>query len=223
MLRKPGKLRYDIPKAYWLIALLNTLAKLLSSIVAEGLSFLTEKHQLIPPMHFGGWPGRTTTDSLHLLVDTIKAVWRRRQVVSVLFLDIEGAFPNAVTPRLLHNLHKSWVPEVYVSFISNMLMGRHTQLRFDDHVSSWIGLDNSIGQGDPLSMLLYLYFNSDVLEVLRGRNEMGLGYVNDMALIAVTKDFMQAHQCLKQMMTRTGITHHNGEHSTFQNAHNLLH
>ena len=90
MLWKPGKPQYDIPKAYWLIALLNMLAKLLSSIMAEGLSFLTEAHQLIPPMHFGGWPGRTTMDSLHLLVDTIKAAWCRRRVISVLFLDIKG-------------------------------------------------------------------------------------------------------------------------------------
>ena len=30
VLRKPGKPRYDIPKAYWLVALVNTVAKLLS-------------------------------------------------------------------------------------------------------------------------------------------------------------------------------------------------
>ena len=56
-----------------------------------------------------------------------------------------------------------------------MLMGRRTQLKFDDYTSSWFMLDNSIGQGDPLSMLLYLYYNSDALEVLKGQNEMGLG------------------------------------------------
>ena len=137
-------------------------------------------------------------------MDTIKAAWRRHQVVSVLFLDIEGVFPNAVTPRLLHNLHKRRVPEVYVPFISNMLMGRHTQLQFDDHVSSWIELDNGIGLGDPLSVLLYLYYNLDILEVPMGHNEMGLGYVDDMALVAVAKDFTQAHRRLKQMMTQTG-------------------
>ena len=82
-------------------------------------------------------------DSLHLLVDTIKAAWHCHQVVSMLFLDIEGAFPNAVTTRLLHNLCKRQVPEVYISFISNMLTGCHTQLQFDDHVSSWFGLDTA--------------------------------------------------------------------------------
>ena len=73
-------------------------------------------------------------------------------------------------------------------------------------MSSWIELDNGIGQGDPLSMLLYLYYNSDMLEVLTGRNEMGLGYVDDMALVVVAKDFTQAHQRLKQMMTQTGVS-----------------
>ena len=40
MLCKPGKPRYDIPKAHQPIALMNTLGKLLSVIVAEDLSFM---------------------------------------------------------------------------------------------------------------------------------------------------------------------------------------
>ena len=135
--------------------------------MAEGLSYLTENHQLIPSTHFIGHPSRSTTDSLHLLVDTIKAAWRCRQVVSVLFLDVDGAFPNVVTPRLLHNLRKRRVPEVYVSYVNSMLTGHWTQLKFDDYTSSWFKLDNGMGQGDPLSMLLYLYYNSDMLEVGR--------------------------------------------------------
>ena len=74
-----------------------------------------------------------------------------------------------------------------------MLTGLWTQLKFDDYTSSWFELDNGIGQGDPLSMLLYLYYNSDVLEVLKGRDEMGLGYVDDMALVTVASNFRRAH------------------------------
>ena len=129
---------------------------------------MIEAHQLIPSTHFGRRPGHTTTDSLHLLVDTIKATWRCYQVISVLFLDVKGAFPNAVTSHLLHSLQKRRVPEAYVSLINNMLMGCHTQLKFNNYTSSWFTLDNGIGQGDPLSMILYLYYNSDALEVLKG-------------------------------------------------------
>jgi ribonuclease HI len=202
VIRKPGKTRYDMPKAYRPIALLNTMAKLLSAIVAEEITHMTEKHQLLPMNHFGGRPGRTTTDSLHLLTDTIKAAWRRKQVVSVMFLDIEGAFPNAVTSSLLHNLRKRGIPEVYATFVRNMLTGRRTRLKFDDYISDWHELNNGIGQGDPLSMILYLYYNADVLDIPQGKHEMGLGYVDDKALIAIDKTFEKAHHTLKRMMTR---------------------
>ena len=165
VLRKPGKPRYNIPKAYQPVVLVNTIAKLLSSIVAKDIVHLTEAHSLLPANHFGGRPGRTMSDSLHLLVDTVKAAWWCKQVVSTLFLDIEGAFPNAVTDRLLHNLRKQRIPERYVVFVSSMLTGRRNRLKFDDYLSEWFHLDNVIVQGDPLSMILYLYYNADLLDI----------------------------------------------------------
>jgi len=57
ILRNPGKPRYDIPKSYQPIALLNTMVKLLTLIIAGELSYLMEKHQFLLPMHFRGRPG----------------------------------------------------------------------------------------------------------------------------------------------------------------------
>jgi hypothetical protein len=80
--------------------------------------------------------------------------------VSILYLDIEGAFLNAVTDRLLHNMRKRRVPEAYMKFVENLLTGRRTKLKSDSYMSDWFELDNSIGQGDPLSMVLYLFYNA---------------------------------------------------------------
>ena len=44
VLRKLGKPDYEIPKAYCPIALLCTIAKVLTAIMAEDLSHLVEKH-----------------------------------------------------------------------------------------------------------------------------------------------------------------------------------
>jgi len=106
ILRKPGKPRYNIPKAYRPIALLNTMWKVLMAVIAEQLTHTAELHQLLPANHFGGRPGRTTTDAMHLLLTNIKTSWRTGKISAVLFLDIEGAFPNAVPSRLIHNLRK---------------------------------------------------------------------------------------------------------------------
>jgi len=71
ILQKPGKPDYLQPKVYRPIALLNTTAKLLSAIVADRTSFILKTHNLLPSTHFGGRPGRSTKDSLHLLENTI--------------------------------------------------------------------------------------------------------------------------------------------------------
>ena len=77
-------------------------------------------------------------DAMHLLVLRIKAAWRSGKVAAVLFLDIKGAFPNAVPERLVHNLRKRRVPTKYTNFISNMLCDRVTMLRFDGYSSNAI-------------------------------------------------------------------------------------
>jgi hypothetical protein len=86
------------------MALLNTMWKVVTVVVASHITYITEKHQLLPANHFGGRPGWTTTDTMHLLVNKLKAAWHVGKVSLVLFLDIEGAFPNANPERLAYNL-----------------------------------------------------------------------------------------------------------------------
>ena len=104
VLCKPGKPSYQEPKAYHPIALLNTLGKLFSSIMADDLSHYCEMREVFPKNQFGGRPAQTTMDSMLLLMHTIKESWRQGNVASVLFLDIQGAFPNIVKEVLIHNM-----------------------------------------------------------------------------------------------------------------------
>ena len=46
-----------------------------------------------------------------------------------------------------------------------MLEGRTMHLKFDDFTSDPINIDNGIGQGDLLSMVLYQYYNADILDI----------------------------------------------------------
>jgi Reverse transcriptase (RNA-dependent DNA polymerase) len=204
VLRKPGKLKYDVAKAYRPIMLLNTMWKVLMAIVADQLMHGTEKYQLLPANHFGGRLGCTTTDAMHLLVHEIKTSWRNGKVTSVLFLDIEGAFPNAVPARLTHNLRKRSVPGKIVSFIHGMLQGRQTALKFDGYKSNPINIENGIGQGDPLSMVIYQYYNADLLEIPKADGEAAIAYVDDSIMAATARTFTETHDMLVDMMTREG-------------------
>ena len=202
VLRKPGKPDYAIPKAYRPIALLNTTGKLLTAVIADQLTYLLESNNLLPPTHFGGRPGCSTTDSLHLLEATIKNAWRAGKVASVLFLDIEGAFPNAVTNRLIHNMRKRRIPTSLTNFTERVLTGRRTKLSFDGFLSDWIPITNGIGQGDPLSMILYIIYNSDLVDVPKNKNETALAFVDDTAYLTIGADFASTHAALTDMLER---------------------
>jgi len=204
VLCKPGKPHYNVPKAYQLIALLNTMWKVLTAIVADQITFLTEKHQLLPKTHFGGRPGQTTTNMMHLLTLRIKAAWCAGKVAAVLFLDIEGAFPNAMPERLVHNLRKQKIPRKYTNFVSSMLHGRVTSLKFDGYTSAPIHIDNIIGQGDPLLMVLYQYYNADLLDIPSNKDEDAMAFVDNLFMLAIADTFTEAHETLADMMGREG-------------------
>ena len=205
ILCKPGKPNYSAPKGYHPIALLNTMAKLLSVIMADRTVYILETHNLLLATHFGGHPGHTTEDSLHLLESTVCNTWRQGKVASALFLDIEGAFPNAIMDRLLHNMKCRQLPPEIVEYTKQLLLGRKTRLRFDDYSSEWFDITNGIGQGDPLSMILYIIYSSDLVDIAKkSKGELVLAFVNNTVLIAVAKTFQETHMILHSMLERRG-------------------
>ena len=114
VLCKAGKPTYNVAKAYQPIGLLDMLGKLFSVLVARDLSYLAEKHGLLPATQFSSRPGRCTTDTMHPIVHKIKDAWRAKKVASILFLDIQAAFLNTVKDQLLHNMKSRRIPTTYI-------------------------------------------------------------------------------------------------------------
>ena len=83
-----------------------------------------------------------------------------------------------------------------------MLKDRSTVLKFDEYISDTITLNNGIGQGDPLSMALYQFYNTDLIEIPKNVDEEAIAYVDDAILIATGSDFVETHETLAEMMTR---------------------
>lgn len=80
------------------------------------------------------------------------------------------------------------------------------QLKFDSHLSDWIQIKNGIGQGDLLSMILYIIYDSDLVDIVAGhhKKEWTLAFVDDTAFIAIGSSFREMHTILKHMLERPG-------------------
>jgi len=143
------------------------------------ISFLVETHALLPAHHFGGRPGRTTEDAMTLLTENIHQAWKTGEIYSAVFMDVAGAFNNVHHERLIHNLRKRKVPEKIAKWIRNFLKDRTTKLRFNNATSQSISTPAGVPQGSPLSPLLYIFYNADLLDIPENQEELGLGFIDD--------------------------------------------
>ena len=56
-------------------------------------------------------------------------------------------------------------------------------------MSEWFNITNSIGQGNPLSMILYIIYDSDLVRTAKGRQELTLAFVDDTTFLAIGNTF----------------------------------
>ncbi len=208
VLRKPGKDDYTIPKAYRPIALEETLGKMLESAMVGWMTDTLEANGCLPEHHYGGRAGRCTVDLLLQLTQTIKDAWRRKQVVSVLYLDVSQAFPNVAHERLLERMEVMGLSNVVVSWTESFLSGRTTSLAFDDYTSEPVQVPTGVPQGSPLSIILYLIYSSSLLEIgsdIKEKNDKIYGFIGDMALVAVSNSMAENINKL-QKLAMEGLT-----------------
>lgn len=113
ILKKPRKEDYSLAGSYRPIALLNTLGKALETILAQRLSTLAENNNLLPAQQMGARRGKSTKTALELLVKSVHTIWdcNRKNMASLLSLDVVGAFDHVSHPRLLHNLRVKGILE----------------------------------------------------------------------------------------------------------------
>ena len=93
-LRKGGPRDFRLPKSYRPIALIQTLGKLLESVVAARISFAVEKHSLLPNTHLGGRKGISVDHAIQHILDRVRRAWGEKKVASMLLLDVSGAYDN---------------------------------------------------------------------------------------------------------------------------------
>jgi len=68
IMKKPRKPDYMAPSALRPIVLSDGMASLLNSYQTEEIATMCETHNILPANHFSARPGRTTTDSIHMLI-----------------------------------------------------------------------------------------------------------------------------------------------------------
>lgn len=185
-LRKSQKEDYTLPGAYWPISLLATLEKMLESLIAQRISFMVEEYLLLTYNHFGGLRQKTIIDALLVLQEKIYQAWKDKNVLSFITLDVKGAFNGVATEVLLYQLQKRRLPEKIVCWIKSFCENRKATVTINREASNISALSQAgLPQGSPLSPILYLFFNSSLVEGVINKNKCSLAFIDDFTAWAV--------------------------------------
>ena len=138
VLKKSRKKNYSLAKSYCPIALLDMLGKVLKTIFSQRLSDLAKIHDLLPAQQMEACRKRSTEIALELLVETVHTVWdcNRKNVTSLLSLDMAEAFDHISHPWLLHNLKSKSVLEYITQWTRSFPTERSTSMTLGRHTSN---------------------------------------------------------------------------------------
>ena len=188
---KPNKPDYTIPKAYRPIALLNTLGKLLTKILANRLQHDAAEFGLLHRDQFGGVKGHSTIDAGLVLTDFISEHRERGWHTSICAVDVAQFFPSlshAVMCRILQQLGFS---QVIVTLIESYFRDRVTTYKWDSAQSKQYDFSLGTPQGDCLSPILSALYISVAIkkvfpETMPPSSTRCLFYVDDGTIITAS-------------------------------------
>jgi hypothetical protein len=160
--------------------LLCTLGKVLESVIAERISYMAEKYGLLPTNHFGARKQRSAEQAILLLQERIYEAWRRREVLSLISFDVKGAYNGVCKERLLQRLRSRGIPEILTNWIDAFCSNRTVTIEINGHSSEKRELPQAgLPQGLPLSPILFLFFNADLVQHQINKAGGAIAFVDD--------------------------------------------
>ncbi|KAF8627910.1 hypothetical protein AX14_011288 [Amanita brunnescens Koide BX004] len=157
---KPKKVDYTVPKAYRPIALLNTIGKLLTKVIAHRLQFDAAAFSLLHEGQCGGVQKHATIDAGLSLLDFINTNRERGWHVSVCAVDVAQFFPSINHHAAKRILMKLGFSHTLTNLIASYFTGRTTVYRWDSATSKPYDFNLGTPQGDCLSPILSALFLS---------------------------------------------------------------
>ena len=163
MIPKVGKKDRTSPRSWRPIALLSCLGKGLERIVARRIAWTAMKSNILSPLHGGALPKRSAMDLITSFTHDVEHAWAAGKHVTMVTMDVQGAFDALLKNRLLHRMIEQGWPTPALAFVNSFLTDRQIQVRLGKETTPRYPVACGTPQGSPLSPVLYTLYLAELL------------------------------------------------------------
>jgi hypothetical protein len=161
--RRINKSDYFVFKTYKFIVLLNTLNKIMKSIITIRLNYATKKHNLLLKEHFENKKNIVSKHALYYIIETINSIWISKKIATMLLLNIIEIFDNVSHFRLLHNLRKRRIKSIYLIWVESFFSKKYIIFKLIHHIINRIRTIRNFSQKSSMLSILYVFYNANLI------------------------------------------------------------
>ena len=158
LIQKAGKDDYQIAKAWRMIHLLPTMAKVVDRIILQRM----EKDVVLGDTQYGSRKGRSCHDSVKQRIEFLK--YHEKSHRAVMTMDVEGGFDNIKTDLLVEILKYKSCDNEIVKWIDRWMTARQMRLKFNGRMSKAYRTNKGVPQGSPISPYLFGVYVEEIFK-----------------------------------------------------------
>lgn len=115
-----------------------------------------------------------------ILQEKIFQTWRDKKVLSLVTFDVKRAFNGVAGDVLIERLRWYRIPEILVCWIEDFLKNRQAIVIVNGISTDIADLQHAgLPQGSPLSLILYILFNADLVRSKINKNRGAIAFIDN--------------------------------------------
>jgi hypothetical protein len=169
ILKKLNKKNYSIVKTYKLIILLNTLNKILKSIITRRINNLAKTHDMLSISQMRNHKNKNCETTLKLFIEQIHIVWnmKKDKITTFLSMNVIDVYDHVFKDKLLHNLRKKNISNWIIRWTNNFMKNKHISLTLNNATMTFRLIKANISQKSFISLISCLFYNVDLLKIFK--------------------------------------------------------
>ncbi|KAF7880282.1 hypothetical protein EAF00_012029 [Botryotinia globosa] len=181
------------------IALISCIGKGLERYIVSQIAWTAMRHKVISPQHCGVLPKMAGTDLTVAFTHDAELALAAGQVVTLVTMDVQGAFDTLLKRRLIKQMIKQGWPRSLLTLIDSFLTGRQVRIRLEGITTQDSPVACGTPQGSPLSPILYTLY---LAELLNQDTKHRFGYADDIDLYHTSKNLSTNVRILQKTVRR---------------------